>query len=384
MRKLALILALASAVLAQTPRGVGGGGSGASLPGVSSNGSNGLSVAGGIAAGTTTIDPALGVLTPGITIGSPSVPFSMPFAALGCPATARDGWPYEWCAEVVNGSPALSIVSSAGVKTPMKGADGTNGSPGASGATGPAGADPSDPAFFYIAEDFPTVRPDASPNGQLAWNFATINSGTVTNVDQQAGTSGHPGIRALTTGATSGNYSRLNWQYNAVNSIYGIGSNSEFSTWSVRNIVLLDNAAGVAQAANMSYCFGLGATGRCVHTGPVIGVSIAFDSVDPALSGCTWSTTHWMYISKSAAGYSCRDSGVTASSGTWYKLQIDSSTPGTVNFSINGSASWSMSGSAIDSSSTNHYGPAMEVLTRTTAAKAVWLDFFSIKGTLSR
>lgn len=258
-------------------------------------------------------------------------------------------------------------------------------------ATGPCvwsstGGGPStfnDPtAGIYLLEDnFPASRSDVSPCCQLPWFLA---AGTIGSVAQTATTLTHPGVKSLTTGAVSGNQSYIHLSYGGSGANFYNLATGLFAKWEQSNTALIDNAAGIAAIANVGYWFGSSTSAAGCGGG---GWCIAADTTDPVtctvgstngVTSVAWNPANWMYVMTILGGSKvCLDSGVPALSGTWYKLKISYLTAtSTTTFTING-------GNAVSIPSgppTAIQNPFMSVMTRTTAAKAVWLDYWKFIG----
>jgi hypothetical protein len=224
-----------------------------------------------------------------------------------------------------------------------------------------SGFDPTDPMNYWLKDDFPQTRTDLAPFGEVGW-YAVGSLGNVGAVI------GHPGVKSMGTTAIAGNVGYLRLDYS---SAQNFGSMADFQTWQTTNIVLLDNASGIAPIAGMGYSFGLSSGG-----GSCGGNSwcIVADTQPMTCATGTWIPGNWMYTMTRAGITNCLDSGVPAASGTWYKLGI-AAAAGVVTYTINGAAAQNIAGGPATGMS-----PVLAVATRG-GVKSVWQDFWSFKGT---
>lgn len=93
--------------------------------------------------------------------------------------------------------------------------------------------------------------------------------------------------------------------------------------------------------ANARYLIGFSDSQSSYH--PANGNSIAV-RYDPSGGGCSSneSTTNWVYEVIVSGAKTCVNSGVAVAPGTWYHVRIYSTTPGTIQFQINGANSGSV------------------------------------------
>lgn len=235
-----------------------------------------------------------------------------------------------------------------------------------------------DPSMLYLKDDFPSVG-NGYGNSEQQWNYG----GTQNTVTPVAATANHPGVRAMVTGAVSGNTAYLDManNQNGIGMFYALGTSSEFTGgWFSQNIVQLNNSAGVAAIASTGYCFGISGSGTYAGAG-YNGVWICVDTTNPSISGCTWSTADWMYVVVGSSANTCHDSGVAVQSATWYDLLMASTTLGQVAFSVNGAASYTISSNVPNANSGfTSFSPYMQVVTRTTSAAVAWEDYWSFVG----
>lgn len=138
------------------------------------------------------------------------------------------------------------------------------------------------------------------------------------------------------------------------------GTGAEFSSRWSEWIVQVDNASGVRaiSASDVGACFGfVHAMGGCVkRSAPALGIQAMADSTM----------------------VTCVDTGVEANTATWYRFKLSSTTPGTIDLSINGSSAGSISANVHGAA----YSPSMGVAPRSAGgvAKLAWLDYFSFRG----
>jgi hypothetical protein len=223
-----------------------------------------------------------------------------------------------------------------------------------------------DASIFTLKDDFPPV----SGAGELPW----YGYGTHNPVTYQAG---HPGINEAKTTTAANNDAGWNFAYNTTYP-FSLGASSPFSSWDTRAIIQIDNAAGAGNLSNVGGCFSLMYASRgCIGDAQGYGIIADTAPTFTCTAGDAWSTTNWMYVWRDWAATNCKNSGVAVQSATWYHLRMWSTAPGSnVSFSVNGSAAYT----ATTNICANAMTPAISVITRTTAAKTMWIDYFNFKG----
>ena len=235
---------------------------------------------------------------------------------------------------------------------------------------------PFDPTFFLIDEFMPSFRP-AFGVGALGWSTAYI-VGSNGSYYFTPGQANHPGIFGMTPDntATHGISLSLTDTYDSpsgVMSIANLGSAGAFTYWEMQSIVETDTSV-----AHAKYLVGFADSITAYHPAGGNSIVVRYDS---AGGGCSSgeSTVDWVYEVVIAGTQYCLDSGVAVASGTWYKIRIYSSTPGTINFQIG------VSGGALGNSGTIAQAPTVnltpEFMSITTAAayQYLWIDRWAMK-----
>ncbi|HXS98763.1 MAG TPA: hypothetical protein VN736_29405 [Candidatus Limnocylindrales bacterium] len=240
------------------------------------------------------------------------------------------------------------------------------------------------------------------PNGDLGWWLIKYNTSTPTDNATITSPANHPCVWRITSAATSGEGARLNWDNNngqVSNALLNLDSTSPFTRGWDSHFIFSPEAQGSGSVASSLYRVGF-------HNGTIGGgtpTNGAWIEADTAGTSCTVCAAigsgvctgaaptvgNFVYVvrnSTTAATY-CVDTGIAPSVAAWYHIEMWSSTLGTINFalgvagaSLANTASIGPSGTVTGTIPATVVRPEFTVVTRTTAAKNLDIDFFSFKG----
>ena len=195
---------------------------------------------------------------------------------------------------------------------------------------------PFDTGLFLVDEFMPNQRGAVGSFGiaALGWGISCIG-GTTCYSSSVPDPGGHPGIYHISGGNTvAGMGASLNLAdpYDTpagIMPIANLGTGGSFTYWEAQSIVETDPSS----IALSRYLVGFTDNTTTYH--PANGNQIAV-RYDTAGGGCSSgeSTVDWVYEVIVSGTQHCVDSGLPVVLGTWYKIRIYSSTPGTVNFQI--------------------------------------------------
>jgi len=197
---------------------------------------------------------------------------------------------------------------------------------------------PLDSSVLTLADDFMPGKNSSTMIGQLQWGLSQLGSacgnGYTTAQDN------HPGIYLMQAKTASGNgcvISLSDPNSSDLNSVANLGSGGAWSYWESQAILQTDSAS----VASVRYLAGFTDNNAAYH--PTGGNEIAV-RYDPAGGGCSSgeSTTNWVYEVIVSGAKTCFNSGLAVAANTWYHTRIYSSTPGTIQFQINGANSGSI------------------------------------------
>jgi len=191
---------------------------------------------------------------------------------------------------------------------------------------------PLDSSVMNAVDEFLPSRNYNGLIGSLGWGVTTM--GTACGNYMTQGVANHPGIFHLSSGANSGDGCALTLSDSVDGAVYpftNLGAGGAWSYWEMQAIVQTD-ANSVASAR---YLAGFSDNQAAYH--PANGNEIAV-RYDASGGGCPSndSSSNWVYEVVVAGSKTCVNSGVAATPNTWYHLRIYSSTPGTIQFQING------------------------------------------------
>ena len=195
---------------------------------------------------------------------------------------------------------------------------------------------PLDTGLFLIDEFMPNQRDGAGTYGigALGWGVSCVGAGPCYSANA-ADPGGHPGIYRISGGSTAaGMGSSLNLAdtYDSpagTMPIANMGTGGSFTYWEAQSIVESDPNTVAAS----KYLVGFTDNTTTYHPAGGNEIAVRYDS---AGGGCASgeSTVDWVYEIIVAGTQYCVDSTLPVVLGTWYKIRIYSSTPGTINFQI--------------------------------------------------
>ena len=238
-----------------------------------------------------------------------------------------------------------------------------------------------DPTYALIKDEFVGGR--VAPLGELGWDSTNAGAGTCSSLTPIAAVASHPGLFRARTTTSSGDgcstsLASTNYSGAGITQIHNLGSSSSTTGWEFIFIWATDAAAVTTTA----YFIGLGTTANS-FLGGTGSIGIRSDTSATACGSGADSTTNWVFHARSSSTNTCTDSGVAVAANTWYKLRITSTTLGTVNYelSTNGGAYTSPVSISTNVPTVDLF-PMFQVVTRTTAARDLTIDYFAgwLKG----
>ena len=229
---------------------------------------------------------------------------------------------------------------------------------------------PLDSSVLSLVDDFMPGKNSSAMIGQLQWGISQL--GSACGNGYAAGAANHPGMYLLQANTTSGNgcvISLSDPNSSDLNSIANLGSGGAWSYWESQAILLTDPNSVSA----VRYLTGFADQNKAYH--PSNGNEIAV-RYDPAGGGCSSgeSTVDWVYEVIVAGAQTCYDSGVAVAPNTWYHTRIYSSTPGTIQFQINGANAGS-----IAAAPTAALAPEFGIQGTGTSSKLMYVDWWAMK-----
>jgi len=199
---------------------------------------------------------------------------------------------------------------------------------------------PLDSSVLNLVDDFMPGRNSSALIGQLQWGLSQVGSAGC-GTGYTNGTANHPGLYLLEartgTGSNGCVISLSDPNSGDLNSIANLGSGGAWSYWELQSVFQTDPNS----VTSSRYLTGFTDHNNAYH--PTGGNEIAV-RYDPTGGGCTSgeSATHWVYEVIVGGVQTCYDSGLAVATNTWYHMRIYSSTPGTIQFQINGANSGSI------------------------------------------
>jgi hypothetical protein len=204
-----------------------------------------------------------------------------------------------------------------------------------SGAWSCGTASPFSSTTLTLTEEFMPTRSISGYIGALGWSITALGTGfAATPVN---GVDNHPGIFKCLTNATAGDGCSITLTDSNEGAFYpmsNMGPGGAFSSWEMQAIIETDQYS----VSHSKYFVGFSDNQAAYH--PVNGNSIAV-RYDAAGGGCSTgdSTANWVFEAIVGGVKTCVNSGLAIAINTWYKMRIYSTTPGTINFQINGANS---------------------------------------------
>jgi hypothetical protein len=225
------------------------------------------------------------------------------------------------------------------------------------GAASPAYLDfgPYDANIFWEKDDFDTRQNSSLNIGELGWNITNISGTTAVS----AGASAFPnlGVIKVATGATSGNASSINRNFSTN---FGYGNLSANTKWHLTWVFQSVDIAGVQ--------FRIGLVGTTLAAQPTNGIWVRFDDA---------TDSQYTFECRSASTSSTAASGVTPVANAWHRLDIVSTTAGTIVFTLDGANQQTISSNV----PTANLQPMLVIASTSAGAKAAAVDFFAFKMT---
>ena len=209
---------------------------------------------------------------------------------------------------------------------------------------------PFDPVFSEHDDFLPRRGQDNGQIGSLGWGAAGIGTSTI-YVAQDMGEDSHPGAVRITgpLTANTGVSMTLSDAYDAAAyQIPNLGSGGQWSYWEMQAVVKTDDQGN--GLSHGKYLIGFSDSATTYHGASVNEIGVRYDTAGGCSSG--ESATNWVYEVIVAGAKYCVDSGVTVAAGTWYRVRIYSSAPGTINFQLG------VSGGALGNSGSISQAPA--------------------------
>ncbi len=235
-----------------------------------------------------------------------------------------------------------------------------------------------DTSIFSIRDDFPVAEPN-NGFGELSWGVG--GAGATWGFDTPV--ANHPGIFRCATSGVTANFCRV---------FLGIGDSLTLppldvnTNWKMIYVIRTDAASIISS----TYYVGLGNGVQASQPYYEIGVrfdnagTATYNSACSAIGSDVKSTANWMLITMTASQTYCRDTGVPVAANNWYQIEISSTTIGTIQAVVNGSAPVTISTRDTNTYSFTPMGFLAEVWTQSAASRVLDLDFFSAKMALGR
>ena len=227
---------------------------------------------------------------------------------------------------------------------------------------------PLDATVMNAVEDFLPSKNSNGTIGTLHWGVSTMGATCGSNMVQSQ--ANHPGIYQIVSGTASGDGCSLTLSDNTEGALYPLVNmaSGAWSSWDLQAVVMTDTN-GISGA---KYLVGVSDNQSAYHSSGVNEISVRFDHVG---GGCpsNESTTNWVYEVSVAGTKTCVNSGVAVVANTWYHMRMYSTTPGTVQFQINGANSGSVAAAPTASL-------APQFLTTTTGgSESLFVDWWAMK-----
>ncbi len=236
---------------------------------------------------------------------------------------------------------------------------------------GAASAGPFASGTLTLVEDFMPTRSATGYIGALGWSIVPLGTGYAAT--PVSGIDNHPGVFKCLTNASSGDGCSITLTDSNEGAFYPIsnmGAGGAFASWEMQAIIGTDQYS----VTHSKYFVGFSDNQAAYH--PANGNSIAV-RYDSAGGGCGSgdSTANWVFEVSVGGTKTCLNSGLPAAINTWYKMRIYSTTPGTINFQINGA-----NGGTITTAPTANLTPQFLVQT-TGGYQTMNVDWFAFNMT---
>lgn len=210
--------------------------------------------------------------------------------------------------------------------------------------------------YFDLADDFiPAALVTTGNIGALAWGTTGATPGTMAF---QTGTSKHPGIVRLVSGATSGNNQRIHLGASA----------TAVAPFLPANIARMRSIVAVPTVTTGAWKLGIGVDVSDAAAGS-LGTAGAFVELVPATS------TSWRYTTRQASTSTTNaDTGGAVTAGNWYQFDIVRLQNGNWQFAKNGALAFTHSANQPTTACTIGFLSH----TLTAAARQLDIDFFGL------
>lgn len=189
---------------------------------------------------------------------------------------------------------------------------------------------PLDATVMNAVEEFLPGKDTNGTIGALHWGVVSLGS---CGHYMSQGVANHPGIYFLNSGSTVGDGCSLTLSDSAEGAVYPFTNLAAgaWTSWEMQAVFQTDSSS----VASARYLIGLSDTQSAYHPAGGNEIAVRFD---PAGGGCpsNESTTNWVYEAIVGGTKTCVNSGLAAAANTWYHVRIYSTTPGTIQFQING------------------------------------------------
>ena len=230
---------------------------------------------------------------------------------------------------------------------------------------------PLDSTVMNAVDDFLPGKDTNGTIGALHWGISSVGGSCSTSM--MAGTSNHPGNFLLyTAGTTSGSGCTMTLSDPIEGPFYpfaNMGLGGAWSTWESQAIFETDSST----VTDARYLVGFSDNQSAYHPSGGNEIAARFDS---AGGGCSSgdSVTNWVYEVIVNGIQTCVNSGVAVAPNTWYHTRIYSTTPGAIQFQINGANSGS-----VLTAPTVPLAPEFLVLTTGSNTESMLVDWWAMK-----
>lgn len=231
---------------------------------------------------------------------------------------------------------------------------------------------PFDSTVMNAVDDFLPTSAASGSIGLLGWSSNAVGSACA-GAAMQAGQANHPGIFYYNTGgAAAGNGCSLTLS-NAGTAypLANLGSGGAWSYWEAQAIF----ETNTSEVSHDIYLVGFSDNYNTYHPASGNDIAVRYDPTGGGGCPSNESSTHWVYEVSVGGSKTCYDSGLAVAANTWYHIRIYSTTPGAIQFQINGAYSGS-----IPAAPTVNMSPEFMVVTTSTAGGAyLYIDWWAMK-----
>ena len=232
---------------------------------------------------------------------------------------------------------------------------------------------PFDSTLMNAVEEFLPSTSLTGKIGTLGWGVDPIASGCAAYA-MHVGQDNHPGVFFMNSGTIAGGGCSLTLSDSLSGAgaypFANLGSGGAWSYWETQAIFQTDPNA----VSHTIYAIGFSDNDHAYHPAGGNEIAVRYDSTG---GGCpsNESTTNWVYEVIVSGTKTCYNSGLAVAANTWYHVRIYSSTPGTIQFQINGAYPGS-----IAAAPTANVAPQFIGITTSTAGQAdLSVDWWAMK-----